>query len=247
MKQLVWAISAKNSLSGHQGYSPNMLVFALNPNYPNVLTSELPALETQVSSVTVENNLKTMSSAREAFIQSECSEKIKRAVKHKVRSCNDAGFENGDKVYYKLNNNPKWKEPGYVIGQENKNVLVKHGGELIRVHPASLLHVHTANSISFEEIEQSSQQTQQKKENESQQKEEDGSQQKENNKSNDEVDMSDDDSETPDDNETPENNANKIHISNKEGSIIIKMMHPLPQTRQRVCIYLQSNRVSHAN
>ena len=122
MKQLVWAISAKNSLSGHQGYSPNMLVFALNPNYPNVLTSELPALETQVSSVTVENNLKTMSSAREAFIQSECSEKIKRAVKHKVRSCNDAVFENGDKVYYKLNNNPKWKEAGYVIGQENKNV-----------------------------------------------------------------------------------------------------------------------------
>ena len=46
LKQLVWAISAKSSLSEHQGYSPNMLVFALNPNYPNVLTNELPALET---------------------------------------------------------------------------------------------------------------------------------------------------------------------------------------------------------
>ena len=103
----------------------------------------------------------------------------------------------------------------YVIGQENKNVLVKHGGELIRVHPASLLHVHTANPVSFGEIEQSSQQTQQKKENESQQKEENGSQQKEKNKSIDEVDMSDDDSETPDDNKTPENDANQIQISNK--------------------------------
>ena len=136
---MVWAVSAKNSSSGHQGYSPNMLVFGWNPNYPDVLTSELPALETQVSSVTVENNLKALNSAREAFVQSECSEKIKRALKHKVRSCNDAVFENGDKVYYKRNNNPKWKGPGYVIGQENKNVLVKHGGELIRVHPASML------------------------------------------------------------------------------------------------------------
>ena len=92
---------------------------------------------------------------------------------------------------------------------------MKDGGELIRVHPASLLHVHTATPISFEEIEQSSQQAQLKKENESQQKEESGSQQKEKNKSIDEVDMSDDDIETPDDNETPENDANQIQISNK--------------------------------
>ena len=134
---VVWAVSAKNSLSGHQGYSPNMLVFGRNPNYPNILTSELPALETQVSRVTVENNLEAMNSAREAFIQSECSEKIKHALKHTVRSCNDAVFDNGDKVYYKRNNNSKWKGPGYAIGQENKNVLMKHGGELRRVHPAS--------------------------------------------------------------------------------------------------------------
>ena len=78
---VVWAVSAKNSLRGHQGYSPNMLVFGQNPNYSNVLTSELPALETQVSSVTVENNLKALNSAREAFVQSECSEKIERALK----------------------------------------------------------------------------------------------------------------------------------------------------------------------
>ena len=78
-----------------------------------------------------------------------------------------------------------------------------------------MLHVHKTNPISFEEIEQPSQQTQQKNESESQQKEENGSQQKEKNKSTDEVDMSDDDSETPDDNKTPENDANQIQISNK--------------------------------
>ena len=109
---MVWAVSAKNSLSGHQGYSPNMLVFGQNPSYPNVLTSKLPALETQVSSAVVENNLKAMNSAREAFIHSECSEKIKHALKHKVRSRNNAVFEIRENIYYKRNNNPKWKGPG---------------------------------------------------------------------------------------------------------------------------------------
>ena len=149
---VVWAVSAKNSLSGHQGYSPNMLIFGKNTNFPNVLTNELPAMETGISSATVENNLRTMNNARKAFVEAECSEKIKRALKHRVRSCNDAVFENGDKVYYKRNNNPRWKGPGCVIGQDNKNVIVKHGGETVRVHPASLIHVHKAVPTSPEEI-----------------------------------------------------------------------------------------------
>ena len=141
---VVWAVSAKNSLSGHQGYSPNVLVFGRNTNFPNVLNNHLPALETNISSFTVENNLKAMNNARKAFVQAESSEKIKRALKHKIRSCNDAVFDNGDKVYYKRNNNPRWRGPGCVIGRENQNILVKHGGDFIRVHPASLIHVNKA-------------------------------------------------------------------------------------------------------
>ena len=77
------------------------------------------------------------------------------------------------------------------------------------------VNVHTANPISFEEIEPSSQQAQLKKENESQQKEDNGSQQKEKIKSIDEVDMANDNRETPDDNEIPESDTNQIQISNK--------------------------------
>ena len=99
----------------------------------------------EVSSITVAENLKAINNARNAFIQAECSKKIKRALRHKIRSCNDSFFENGDKVYYKRNNNPKWKGPGCVIGQEGKSVLVKHGGEYVRVHPASLVHADKAN------------------------------------------------------------------------------------------------------
>ena len=35
--------------------------------------------------------------------------------------------------------------PGCIIGQEGKSVLVKHGGEYVRVHPASLVHADEAN------------------------------------------------------------------------------------------------------
>ena len=142
---VVSGVSAKNSLSGHQGYSPNTLVFGRNPNYPNVLTNNPPALETEVSSITVAENLKAMNNARNAFIQAECSEKIKRALRQKIRSCNNSFFKNGDKVYYKQNNNPKWKGPVCVTGQEGKSVLVKHGSEYVRVHPASLVHADKAN------------------------------------------------------------------------------------------------------
>ena len=84
-----------------------MIVFGRNPNMPGVLDDKLPALEDNVSSVTVERNLAAMRSAREAFVQSESSEKIKKALKSKVRSCNDARFQNGDRVYYKRNDSDK--------------------------------------------------------------------------------------------------------------------------------------------
>ena len=117
-----------------------------------MLTNNPPALETEVSSITVAENLKAMNNARNAFIQDECSEKIKRALRHKISSCNDSFFENGDKVYYKQNN-PKWKGPGCVIDQEGKSVLVKHGSEYVRVHPASLVHADTANPTTKSEKE----------------------------------------------------------------------------------------------
>ena len=33
-----WAVSGKNTLHGHNGYSPNTIVFGKNPNMPSVLS-----------------------------------------------------------------------------------------------------------------------------------------------------------------------------------------------------------------
>ena len=42
---VAWAVSAKNSLKNVNGFSPNQLVFGKNPNFPNVSSDNLPALE----------------------------------------------------------------------------------------------------------------------------------------------------------------------------------------------------------
>eukprot|EP00794_Sanderia_malayensis_P012459 gene12459-13747_t len=140
---VVWAVSAKNTLINNSGYSPNMIVFGRNRNPPSVLINKLPAMENEATSVTVEKNLKALRMAREAVIQSESSEKIKRALRHNVRTCNDIKFHQGECVYYKRNNNERWHGPGTVIGQDHKQILVKHGNDLVRVHSSRVVHVDT--------------------------------------------------------------------------------------------------------
>ena len=115
------------------------------------MNSKLPALEDDVSSFTLAKNLAAMHSARQAYIQSESSKKIKQALKHRVRSCNEVQFHNGDKVYYKRKNCARWRGPGIVIGQEHKQILVKHGSELVRVHACSLVH---ANEVRYDSLSQ---------------------------------------------------------------------------------------------
>ena len=41
-------------------------------------------------------------------------------------------------VYYKHKDSNKWQGPGIVIGQDNMQVMVKHGSNFLRVHICSL-------------------------------------------------------------------------------------------------------------
>ena len=72
-----------------------------------------------------------MHSARKAFIESESSEKLQRALRHQVRPDLAQPYANDDLVYYKQNELPHWLGPGTVIGTENKQILVKHGGSYV--------------------------------------------------------------------------------------------------------------------
>ena len=136
---LAWAVSAKNALHNVHGFSPNQLVFGKNPNFPSVLTDKLPALEGKTASEVVRDNLNAMHAARKAFVASEASEKIRRALRHNVGSSVDTKYFTRDSVYYKRKDDPKWKGPGTVIGQDGQQVLVKHGSVYVRVHPCRLM------------------------------------------------------------------------------------------------------------
>ena len=135
---LAWAVSAKNSLETHLGFSPNQLVFGRNPNNPACFRDKPPALEPPSGSDLVRTHLNAMHSARQAFIQNESSEKLKRALLHQVRPSGEK-FCSGDVVLYRRHQDDKWRGPGVVIGQENKQILVKHGGVYYRCHASTVV------------------------------------------------------------------------------------------------------------
>ena len=135
---LMWSISAKNALSNVYGFSPTQLVFGSNASFPSVLHNKLPALENEYSSNLMRDNLNALHSARENFMKAESSDKLKRAWRRKTRTHTAKIFESGQSVYYKRENSNMWKDPGTVIGVDGETVIVKHGGNLVRVHSCRL-------------------------------------------------------------------------------------------------------------
>ena len=136
-----WAVSAKNSLANVSGYSPNQLVFGKNPNYPSVLTSELPGLEEWNSSDILRENLNLLHESRKEFIKLESDERLKRAFKRQTRNIVPArSYVLGEKVYFHKDK-VGWCGPGVVYGIDNQEILVKQGGSSHRAHPSKVKRV----------------------------------------------------------------------------------------------------------
>ena len=134
---LLWCVNAKNSLQNVHGFLPYQLVFGHNPALPGPFNNRPPALEDIESrgSEIVRANLNAQQSARVAFMESERSERLRRALRTNTRTYSDQVIINNDKVYYKRNNSKKWKGPAFVLGRDGQQILLKHGGFYIRVHP----------------------------------------------------------------------------------------------------------------
>ena len=135
-----WALMAKNALQNVHGFSPYQLVYGRNPNLPSVLHDKLPALEGKTYSQTVGDHIIALHNARKAFIESEHSERIRRAIRKQVRPSGER-FVTGEKVFYKHPDYREWKGPGTVIGQDSAVVFVRHGGSYVRVHQSRLQRV----------------------------------------------------------------------------------------------------------
>ena len=64
--------------------SSYQLVFGQNPNLPNVMTENVPALHGTTTSKRFPSHLNVLHSARKAFIESESCERIRRALRNKM-------------------------------------------------------------------------------------------------------------------------------------------------------------------
>ncbi|XP_053390667.1 uncharacterized protein LOC128553511 [Mercenaria mercenaria] len=138
---LSWANMARNSLQMWNGYSSHQLVFGHNPNIPNIMSDNLPALQGSTSSEVFAKHLNVLHATRRAFIQSEADERIKRALRNKVRASEQV-FEHGDCVFYKREGRERWLGPGKVVFQDGKVVFVRHGAVFVRVSPNRLQKVN---------------------------------------------------------------------------------------------------------
>ena len=135
---LKWANMAKNSLQMWTGYSSYQIVFGTNPKLPNVMTDRVPALESGKDNMSFNRHISALHTARQEFVKTESSERIKRALRSRVRA-SEKVFQTGDRVYYKRPGSVKWLGPARVIGQDGKVVFAIHGGHLVRVAATHLL------------------------------------------------------------------------------------------------------------
>ena len=129
---LAWACTAKNTLSNVYGYSPYQLVLGQNPRLPNIIEDPPPAWEVKSMSKKLTDHLTALHATRKEFIKTESCEKLKKALKHRIRT-SDTVYQHGDTVYYKREHEDKWKGPASVMFQDGKIIYVRHGGYGIKV------------------------------------------------------------------------------------------------------------------
>ena len=135
---LSWAVSARNALCTYTGFSPNQLVFGFNPALPNFANNKLPAMGGCLASDVVRTNLVAMHAAREEFVKMESNAKLQKAFSSNMRQTDAADIDIGDEVFYKRNESNEWKGPAKVIGRDGKQLIVKQGTIMCRVHVCRL-------------------------------------------------------------------------------------------------------------
>ena len=89
-------------------HSPKQLDLGRNPHLPSLLNDRLLVLESVSTSEVIADNLNLTNAAREQFITSKSSEKLKCAHCHQVITSISRPYKNGDIVLYKKNLCDRW-------------------------------------------------------------------------------------------------------------------------------------------
>ena len=137
---LAWSCYAKNILTNIYGFSPYELVFGRKPNVVDIIESPPTAHEIRTHCKVFEDNMNAKTAATAAFIKAQNCEKLKIALRSKIRTM-DHVYHQGDWVYYKRTRDDRWMGPAKVMWQDNKVIMVRHGGYCTRVSANRLLPV----------------------------------------------------------------------------------------------------------
>ena len=148
---LVQCTMAKNSLSRHRGYSPEILVLGKASQIPGCNSNEDQDasrwdpegdITHEGESTVFQKNLQRRETARQAFIAADHSHKIRRAILRRSRPSRD-NFQRGQWVMYWRNGQGSqkggWNGPAKILMIEDKNVIwVTHSSRLYRCAPEHL-------------------------------------------------------------------------------------------------------------
>jgi ribonuclease HI len=128
---LAWACTAKNAMAMFNGYSPYQIVFGRNPTMPGFDLH--PPSGNDIKGDVLLRHLQALNSAKRAFVEAESSERVRRALRHKVR-VSERSYQPGDMVYYKREGSSQWSGPAKVIVQDGKVVFIRHGSYIVRIY-----------------------------------------------------------------------------------------------------------------
>lgn len=136
---LAWAVAAKNGFPMHGGYSSYQLVYGKDPNMPNILYDKLPAMSGVTTSESVVAHISALHRSRIAFTEQMCDQKVRTALRHKVRAV-ERTYGAGEKVYYRRDGDKaEWRGLSIVIGNCGSVHYLVHQGNVIRVAACRLV------------------------------------------------------------------------------------------------------------
>ena len=129
---IAWACAVKNSLTNVYGYTAFELTFGRAPRLPSIMTDPIPASQVEPTSRALIDNIKAIHATRAAFAKAEKCEKLKLALRLKMRAVN-RDYKPGELVYYRRDKDDKWLGPAKVIFQDGKVIGIRTSSSYVRV------------------------------------------------------------------------------------------------------------------
>ena len=127
-------------------------MFGLNTDLPNFIKKQFAAQETTIKLFELTLHISTLHVAWKAFIESESSNKLILAICKHIRPSENI-YTIGDEVYYKRDDEPEWKDPGRVLGQDGLVIFIRHGSRYTKANTCRVQRISLNDSKNIIEPE----------------------------------------------------------------------------------------------